>query len=205
MNERRFLEAIALDEGPLRVAALATWIQSLAPTLESRPVLVGGAAVELYSGGAYRTGDLDFVGSLGKDAARRLEEVGFQKQGRHWVHEEQRIFLEFPGTALEKGDDAALIQVGEHSVLVIGLEELIVNRLDAWQLWRSEVDGVNAFRLARSSGSGIDWSRLRELAELREVSQALDALERFVAPQESREPTADEIVEWAREAPDTTR
>ena len=47
--------ALQLSEGPRRTAAVVAWIQSLYAS--SPPVLVGGAAVELYTGGAYTTGD----------------------------------------------------------------------------------------------------------------------------------------------------
>ncbi len=77
-------------------------------------------AVELYSGGAYRTGDLDFVGRLGEESERQLKTVGFQRQGRHWIHEEHQVFLEFPSADLDEGDRAAIIEVGEYSVLIIG-------------------------------------------------------------------------------------
>jgi len=129
-----FSEAAALEDGPSRVAALAAWVQSLASSVERKPILVGGAAVELYSGGAYRTGDLDFAGGLERLGEAQLEEVGFRRQGRHWIHEEHQIFLEFPSSGLEEGESAAVIEIGDYSVVVIGLEELIVDRLAAWQI-----------------------------------------------------------------------
>ena len=179
MREETFLKAVALDEGPTRVAALASWLQSLVPAAAGKPVLVGGGAVELYSGGAYRTADLDFVGSLGEEGRRRLEAVGFRRQGRHWIHEEHQLFFEFPGAHLEEGESAAVIEVGEYSVLVIGLEELIVDRLAAWQFWDSEVDAVNALRLQQGSADELDPTRLREIAESHGVTSALAALEEF--------------------------
>jgi DNA-binding XRE family transcriptional regulator len=121
--DRKFLEAVSLAEGPTRTAALAALLQSLDDTAQQKPVLVGGGAVELYSGGSYTTGDLDFVGSLPVEAERHLRKVGFRRQGRHWIHEEHRIFLEFPSDQLAAGERAGVIEVDGYSVVVIGLEE----------------------------------------------------------------------------------
>jgi len=200
VREETFLKAVALDEGPTRVAALASWLQSLVPAAAGKPVLVGGGAVELYSGGAYRTGDLDFVGDLGEEGRRQLEAVGFRRQGRYWIDEEHQIFVEFPSSHLEAGESAAVIEVGEYSVVIIGLEELIVDRLAAWQFWDSEVDAVNAVRLRLGSAADPDPARLRELAKASRVTSALDALERFAERLGDRDPTAQELEEWTRQA-----
>ncbi|MEW6338818.1 MAG: hypothetical protein AB1625_15640 [Acidobacteriota bacterium] len=66
---------LALGEGPTKTAAPAAWVQGLFPH-GAVPVLVGGAAVELYTGGAYVTGDLDFVGRVPAPVARALVAVG---------------------------------------------------------------------------------------------------------------------------------
>jgi hypothetical protein len=161
------------------------------------------AAVELYSGGAYRTGDLDFAGSLGEEAAHQLRAHGFEKHGRHWIHEEHQIFLEFPRAALETEERAATIEVGEYTVLVIGLEELIVDRLAAWQFWRSEVDGVNAFLLVRASES-IDWTRLRKLSEKREVVDSLDTLEELADRDDKKEISDQDLEAWSRDGLERT-
>ena len=47
------MEIFTLSPGPERTVQIVAWIQSIQPGL----VLVGGAAVEVYSGGAYTTGD----------------------------------------------------------------------------------------------------------------------------------------------------
>ncbi len=205
MRDEIFLQAVSLDEGPIRVAALAAWLQSLATSAEQKPVLVGGGAVELYSGGAYRTGDLDFVGNLGEEGERQLEAVGFRRRGRHWIHEEHQIFLEFPSAQLDEGERAGVIEVGEYSVVVIGLEELIVDRLAAWQFWSSEIDAVNALRLRQGSAADLDPARLREIAGASGVASALDALDQFTDRLGDREPSVEELEEWSRQALKETR
>lgn len=120
--------------------------------------------MELYTGGAYRTGDLDFVGVVTKDVTEKLEQAGFERHGRHWIHQRYRLLIETPDRNLDSGNAVATIRLGSTSVLVLGLEELIVDRLAAWQFWRSEVDGYNAWRLWSSGEQRIDPTRLRSLA-----------------------------------------
>lgn len=65
---------LTLPEGPTRTAAVVEWVQHLfAPG--ARPPLVGGAAVELLTGGAYTTGDIDLVGEADDAVAKRLLEA----------------------------------------------------------------------------------------------------------------------------------
>ena len=66
-----FETILALPEGIERTAALAAWFQSLFSPGAEVPILVGGAAVEIYSGGAYTSGDLDFVGEVDAGLAER--------------------------------------------------------------------------------------------------------------------------------------
>jgi hypothetical protein len=156
--------------------------------------------VELYTGGAYRTGDLDFVGAPGPEVAEQLEQAGFQRLGRHWVNEEHEIFLEFPGDALGELETAAVLQVGAHSVLIVSLEDLIVDRLAAWVFWGSDIDGINAYLLVRASPAKLDEVRLRRLAESAGVEKALDQLDRFVARHPDAEPSQADLELWSRTA-----
>ena len=52
----KFSDVISLPEGPRRTAAIAAWVQGLFSRENRVPVLVGGAAVEILTGGAYTLG-----------------------------------------------------------------------------------------------------------------------------------------------------
>jgi len=72
-------------------------------------ILVGGAVVAIYSNGAYRSGDLDFIAAR-NDLTRVkevLEELGFKKvRGRHFEHPEcNHLILEFPPGPISIGVD----------------------------------------------------------------------------------------------------
>jgi hypothetical protein len=161
------------------------------------PILVGGAAVELYTGGAYHTGDLDFVGSVPSPVARILEREGFRRVGRHWVHEKGQIFIELPGESLRSDETEVELRRGGILVRTIGPEELLVDRLAAWQFWGSEEDAVNAFLLWRSNS--LNEKRLRSLADAREVSPSLDSLIAFRRSLRGKAPKSEQLERWARE------
>ncbi len=169
---------LAMPEGPLRTAALAAWVQSLCPA-NAAPVLVGGGAVEIYTGGAYVTGDLDFAGSLTPLALRSLQADGFVRHGRHLVHEAAQLFLEFPSRALAPEEESRRLRVGKHYVLIVSFEDLLVDRLAAWVFWRSAIDGVNAFLLWRKRHRNLDLERLMNRAKASGAEKALASLRRF--------------------------
>jgi hypothetical protein len=154
--------------------------------------------VEIYSGGTYSTGDLDFVGTVTPEVARLLEAVGFERQGRHWIHEASQVFLEFPGSQLDPPELAVRVQVGPWQVLALSPEDVLIDRLAAWQFWRSPLDGVTAFHLWQKLGDSLDSTRLEMAAESRGVRQALDSLKEFASGFENQEPAPEELSEWAK-------
>jgi hypothetical protein len=101
--------------------------------------------------------------------ARRLEAAGFSRQGRHWVHEEGQVFVELPGAGLDPDERAVFTQVAGWMVLILSPEDILVDRLAAWQFWKSPMDAVAAFWVWQSMGSRVDTSRLRAAAERKGV------------------------------------
>lgn len=188
---------LALPESAERTAALAEWLQSL--YVDDPPILVGGSAVELYTGGAYRSGDLDFVGIVPSAVGDALTAAGFRRSGRHWVHETAQVFLEFPGSRLQIDDEAVDVQVGASRVRVISPEALLVDRLAAWQHWRSGEDAVNAWLLWRAVP--MRTVKLEGFARNEGVEPALRALLQAAKRWRGAEPRREELEEWARHPP----
>ena len=191
--------AARLPEGPARTAAVAAWIQSLYETRP--PVLVGGAAVELYTGGAYTTGDFDFIGDVPDSVGEALKQAGFKREGRHWIHSEAELYVEFPGSAVQPHERAAKVKFGKVSVLVLSPEDMIVDRLAAWQFWNSTTDGASAFLLWKAQEKKLSRKRLGTLARKRGVEKAFDRLTEFVRGKAARMPSEAELEQWARRRP----
>lgn len=192
---------LVLEDGPRKTAALTAWIQGRTGPGDSPPILVGGAAVELLTGGAYTTGDLDFVGEISTALKRDLAAAGFVRRGRHWIHEAAEVFIEFPGSALDPAEEATWMELEGFRVRVISVEDLLVDRLGAWEYWRSSVDAVNALLLWRAHAARLDVGRLEGRAESSGWNRALDSVREFARRWERDEPPEDEVERWARAGP----
>ena len=196
-----FRHILSMTTGPRKTAALAQWVQGLYRREQDRPVLVGGAAVELLTGGAYTTGYLDLVGSVPPAVANALKMAGFIREGRHWYHEEGRIFLEFPSTALRRSEEARERVFGDCSILVVSAEDLLVDRLAAWVHWRSAMDGINAFLLFRAVEAELDLRRLESRAAEEEVLHALNTVRELYIKHEGVVPDEVAMEKWANTLP----
>ena len=187
-----------MEPGPPRTAALVAWFQGLFEDRSVAPVLVGGGAVELYTGGAYMTGDLDFVGQLTDPVVKALAEAGFRRIGRHWKHERGQLFIEIPGSFLEKGVQATEMDAFGETVRVITPEDVLVDRLAGWKFWQSGAHGLNAYLIYKEVGGVLDRARLEERARSEDVLDAWNEVERFAQETEGQEATEEELRAWAR-------
>ncbi len=158
--------------------------------------MVGGAAVELFTGGGYTTGDLDFVGDVPRAIAQRLHAEGFERRGRHWVHERLRLFIELPGRVVQPESAPVRIKVGGSEVLAIAPEALLADRLAAWKFWGSSIDAANALRILRALGDEINPRLAAKLARDLEVEDERQRLVRFVRRLSGRAPTDREMESW---------
>ena len=183
--------ALRLDPGPERTAALVASFQGLFAS--EPPVLVDGAAVELYTGGGYRTGVLDFVGRIPREVSRLLAQVGFRKRGRHWLHEAAQVFIELPAAEFDRDVRVDAIRIHRWTIVILSPGDLLVARLAAWKFWRVPVEGINAYLLYRARGKTMDGKRLTEAAEVEEVRDELESLRCFAG--RDRQPK--EIEAWA--------
>ena len=137
------------------------------------------------------------MGVVQADVANRLEAEGFRKEGRHWIHEKGQLFDEFPSVELDPEDKTATLNIGGVRVLTLKPEALIVDRLAAWQFWRSGVDGANAYLIWRGNRDRLDRSYLTRLARGRKTEEALRRLLSFGKRFARRAPSQEELEEWA--------
>lgn len=127
-------------EKMLQVTAILT---ELLETEGLYPIIVGGLAVEVYTRGEYTTSDIDLIFSQRQMADKYLKQLGFIPEGRHWYHNELMISIEIPGDMLEGADDERVIQLqlkDNLHVYVIGIEDIILDRLRACVHWKSPSD-----------------------------------------------------------------
>jgi predicted nucleotidyltransferase len=177
-TRRRRLDALADERDPIRkrMLALALLTHRLAEDgLE--PVLVGGAALELYTGGGYATKDVDLALPSSPEVDAAFADLGFAKEGRYWYREDLDLLFEAPAPADLPGEDAprTVVEIEGLRAVVLGVEDLLIDRLRAAVHWHSEEDRRWARRLALLHSDRLDWGYLR--AKLEAVPEELRALE----------------------------
>lgn len=160
---RKSLGALAVLTGELRSAGI-------------KPVLVGGRALEFYTLGGYTTRDIDLVINGREQAKAVLNEMGFLRRPgeRHWYHEELDLALEIPGDFLAGSMDKVLtVELNGAEVYIIGIEDLIVDRLAAAKFWNSPADLQWAVKLLALHTRDIDMKYLQKAAGKEKVKDVL--------------------------------
>lgn len=145
-----------------RLIALGALTARLAPQA-IEPILVGGCALELYTDGGYGTADVDLALPSGPEVDQAFADLGFEKRGRFWVRRELGLYFEAPAPAGLPGETAPRteLEIEGLRVVVLGVEDLLVDRLRAWVHWKSDEDGRWAARLAALYARELDWEYLR--------------------------------------------
>lgn len=146
----------------------AAIITSLLESQGILPVVVGGLAVEIYTRGQYSTLDIDLVSGRRDLARATFALLGFLQEGRHWYHPELQVAIEIPGEVLEGADREKVIRIHLPSgryLYVIGIEDIILDRLRACVHWRSSSDCEWGLRMLKVHFSALDVSYLRDMAK----------------------------------------
>ncbi len=189
-QRRRRLDGLAQEQNPARRRLLALGI--VADRLREigvEPILVGGAALEFYTAGGYSTGDVDLAMPKGPDVDAAFADLGFEKEGRFWIREDLELYFEAPAPAGLPGETAPRteIEIEGLKIVVLGLEDLLVDRVRAWVHWRSEEDRRWARHLAVLYADRLDRRYLyQRAADIPEEAAALEQLFREVEEIRSR-------------------
>ncbi|MCK9265470.1 DUF6036 family nucleotidyltransferase [bacterium] len=143
-----------------------------------KPIIVGGHAVEFYTLGSYATGDIDIVTDGQTEIENLLKLWNFQKIGRLWICQQNNIEIDIVSSKLKNGDYSKIseIIVDNLKVYIIGIEDLIIDRLNASVWWKSEEDGKWAKQLLKLHKKEIDWKYLSQRAKKEEVTQELEKI-----------------------------
>ena len=176
---RTKLEYAKKIEGPLRrrlyVCALVT---EALPHSDGLPyVVVGGNALEFYTLGDYTTADVDLVSARRSEIGNILESWGFNRMGRHWYHADLDVAIEVPDDVLAGSEEKITqVEIEGLNVYIIGVEDLIIDRVNAYVHWRSIDDGDWAKELMALYRDEIDWNYLVTSAQTEELLDALNTL-----------------------------
>ncbi len=177
---RKRVDALAAqpDRMRRRLIALGALTARLAPH-RIEPILVGGCALELYTDGGYTTTDVDLALPSSPEVDAAFADLGFTKHGRFWIRRELDLYFEAPAPAGLPGETSPRteLEVDGLRVVVLGVEDLLIDRLRAWVHWKSDEDERWARRLATLYTETLDWGYLRSRAAEAGERAALARLE----------------------------
>ncbi len=172
MEKKKILERIKKTESPLRrqllMAALIT--ELLEERGKDAPIVIGGCALSYYTREVYHTADIDLAYADREAIDDVLTEIGFSKRGRYWINENLNLAVEVP-VGILAGEDAPLevVDLGKGlSCRIIGIEDLIIDRLNACKHWKSRIDCEMTELLIKIYSKELDWNYLEKKASLPE-------------------------------------
>ena len=145
---------------------------------EIKPIVVGGHAVEFYTLGSYTTGDIDLVCEASEEIERLLRKWGFEKVSRIWVSKELDIEVDIVSSSLKNGDISKIseVEINGLKVYIIGIEDLIIDRLNAYVWWESEEDGKWAEQIAKLHWKDIDKKYIEKRAREEKILKAWERI-----------------------------
>jgi hypothetical protein len=143
-----------------------------------------GLAVEFWTHGAYSTTDIDLYLPHGPAVDDLLAELGFEKQGRHWVVPEHDLFVEAPASFPAETEEVHEVTLRSgYKVLLLSSEDVLIDRLH--QFVSGGHRDVASQALSLLGGEDLDRSRLEERAEEEGLASALQALDELARRTES--------------------
>jgi len=150
-------------------------------------VVVGGNAVEFYTLGSYSTEDIDIVVTNFGIVENLLQCLNFEKINRIWYREDIDISIDLVGSELA-GDPKRVsrVSIKGRTVQIIGLEDVIVDRLNAFVHWKSEQDGLWAQEIVAIHQGDIDWKYLEQRCKKEQVISALEEIKKKIKPENEK-------------------
>jgi hypothetical protein len=135
--------------------------------------LVGGQAVETYTGGVFTTGDIDITTTDTKETEALLEKLGFVREGMIWVSMRLGMAVHLVASYPRRSVRHRTFEVDGYLVKVVGVEDLVIDRLCAAKFWNSERDAEQAKALLDVFRDSIDEGYLEETARAENVHDLL--------------------------------
>jgi hypothetical protein len=177
-NRMMLLKEKSSIEKMLQVTSILT---KLLERHQITPIIVGGLAVEIYTRSNYTTLDIDVIVSDRKLAGEILVQLGFCQEGRHWFHPDLLVSIEIPNDLLEDAEQDRVIQLNlgnNDKVFVIGIEDIILDRMRACIHWKSSSDCEWGQRMFLLHLERLDIEYMRKKAK---VDLTVDLLQEWLS------------------------
>jgi hypothetical protein len=145
-------------------------------------VLVGGACVSIYTEEKHASKDLDFISPYSHEAiAKSLAEIGFEKEGRYFVHSDSELYVEFPSGPVAIGNQIpikpeAKLKVKKTTISMYSPTQCVMDRLAAWfhwndrrslihALWVCEKHPINISKIKKWAANEGETAKLEQFIE----------------------------------------
>jgi hypothetical protein len=169
VDNNRILQQIKRTESPLKrqlliVALISKLLKEMG---KDTPVVIGGCALSYYTREVYFTADIDLAYADRESLNEALKVLGYKKEGRYWVNDDLKSVIEVPASVLV-GEESPIEIVEFDQGLqckIIGVEDLIIDRLNACKYWKSEIDCEMVELLLRRYFKELDWVYLERQAK----------------------------------------
>jgi hypothetical protein len=137
-------------------------------------VIVGGSALEIYTEGAYVSGDIDICAPRERIAAV-LDKWGFKQPGREWARLDWKVVLDVVGPRVSGSMTLSRVVDTPYGPIRVGsIEDLIIGRLALVKFWNEPKEYRNAQLLAVLPE--IDWVYLAHRARKENLGAELSEL-----------------------------
>ncbi len=178
VRARALASQLRKEQNPLRKKMLLLGYITRRLEEKSQTVyLVGGQAVETYTAGQFLTGDIDITTSDRHFTEKILASLGFRQVGMIWLNEDLLIAVQIVGDIPTASyERMRTIEVGPYRVRVIGVEDLIVDRLAGAKFWKSTGDLEKASALYATFQNQIDFNYLATTAKKKGVEDILTGI-----------------------------
>lgn len=155
-----------IDNFSKKIKIIAVLTSAIKENLNLTPVVVGGQAVEFYTGGGYATMDVDMVCETStKKIGEILEKLGFYRDNKYWILDSNKLDLavETPSGPLAGADDKLMeLEIGQHTAYFIGIEDIIIDRLNAYVHWNEKWQEEWILGMMVTNYEDIDWEYLNK-------------------------------------------
>ncbi|MCK8824109.1 DUF6036 family nucleotidyltransferase [Fuchsiella alkaliacetigena] len=174
------------DELFKKLGIVAVVTEALA-SLNIKPIIVGGQAVEFYTVGGYATMDIDLIcGASVEEIDKLLAPLGFIKEGKYWTLSEMDIAIEVPsGPLAGSWDKVVEVKIDDAlSAYIIGIEDIIIDRLNRYKYWNEHADREWILGMIFLNYEDIDWDYLlvkaKEEKTIKEATQFKEEVEQNI-------------------------
>lgn len=139
-------------------------------------VLSGGSCVEIYSRGDYTSYDLDLINRYNETFYKIknvMLDLGFKEEGKYFIHDDTKYFIEFPSGPLGVGDEHVSkidkIKTKYGILKLLTPTDCVKDRLAAYFHWDDEQSLTQAIWVALRNDIDLDniekWAKKEQSIE----------------------------------------